>query len=435
MAIYATAFTRPNGTMAGTTATSSVEELIFLIDKLSISSGSKSKIKRKQISRGCPKPPAIVRDSLGETSFKPKKLVSTRQKPTANIHDLPTEIVELVLQYLDVEDDLQTLKNLRQVCKGLCELATPLVFKAISIRRCPSAWRKLNALCLALPLAKYVKKLEIGSPWIELLRFPPIPASLEALKIDHLKFHWYKCFLTWALYVPVATSFLTKLHIDTRHECLDKKSIVTDYGLEAPYLDGHYGFANLKSLIISQNPVFVSLKDDTVGILYLWSRPCFPQLQSLELHFLSTSPDHLVDLLEACNHISLCHVRIYRPIWKPEELRHPRMQGYISALKKDDKVVVEDSEPWTEFGQYSEEEFSFMIANHILPSEWNHIPEDGWASDVLNQYFEYLRVVLKEHEDTLVVPWRRPKGYYQRRVVPPTWIPRKGLDYTFIDDP
>ncbi|KAL8628461.1 hypothetical protein Q9189_005820 [Teloschistes chrysophthalmus] len=290
--------------MADSAATSSFEELSFSID--SISSESKSKIKPRKTTRSCPKPSAIIRDSLGETLFKLNKLVSTRQKPTASIHDLATEIVELVFQHLDLEDDLQALKNLRQVCKGLCEFATPLVFKAISIRRCPSDWEKLNALCLALPLA------------------------------------------------------------------------------------------------------------------------------NLELHFLSTSPDRLVDLLEACNHESLCRVRIYRPIWEPEELRHPRMQEYISTLKKDDKVIVEDSEPWNQFGQYSEEEFSFMIESDMFPLEWNMIvPEEGWASDVLNRYVEYRRVALKE--EVLVFPGFRPKRD-ERRMATPTWIPRKGLDYTFIED-
>ncbi|KAI4195016.1 MAG: hypothetical protein LQ350_007432 [Teloschistes chrysophthalmus] len=353
--------------MADSAATSSFEELSFSID--SISSESKSKIKPRKTTRSCPKPSAIIRDSLGETLFKLNKLVSTRQKPTASIHDLATEIVELVFQHLDLEDDLQALKNL---------------------------------------------------------------PNLEALKIDHLKIYWYKCFLTWPLYVPVATKFLKKLHIDTRHEILDRKSHLTNYRFESPYLDGHYGFANLQSLIITQNPVFESSKDEYIDILRPWSRSCFPRLQSLELHFLSTSPDRLVDLLEACNHESLCRVRIYRPIWEPEELRHPRMQEYISTLKKDDKVIVEDSEPWNQFGQYSEEEFSFMIESDMFPLEWNMIvPEEGWASDVLNRYVEYRRVALKE--EVLVFPGFRPKRD-ERRMATPTWIPRKGLDYTFIED-
>lgn len=107
------------------------------------------------------------------------------------------------------------------------------------------------------------------------------------------------------------------------------------------------------------------------------------------------------------------------------------MRETILALEKDDKVTFEDCESWDSNGQYSEEEFSFMIENDILPIQWDYVPVNGWESDVLNRYAEYRRVILKQNV-RVTGPDRR--YHKKKRMEPPSWIPRKGFDYTFIED-
>ncbi|KAL8664855.1 MAG: hypothetical protein Q9202_002717 [Teloschistes flavicans] len=431
-----------------------VLELIFLIDKLSISSESKSTTRPKRPiasrtrpagsrcgSRGADASAKVSVEgfivpfdklkisTISETKIKPAELVSRRQRPSACIHDLPTEILELIFQYL--EGDQRTLKALRHACKGFSELANPLVFKTLSFEtlsfyyRFPSCWQNLE-----LPTAKYVRSLKIESTFLTSNELSFIQLNSEILKIEHLKISNYQCLFIRKFQIPIATNFLTKLHIDLRWRWLHKKVIGPEYH-SWQYLGGPDHFANLQNLIISQDPVCDFFKYEYFDILYLWSRISFPRLRNLELYFLSTTPDHLVDLLESCNHELFRRIRIYRPVWRPEELNHSRLQETILALEKDDKVTLEDCESWVPDGQYSEEELSFMIENDILPMQWDHVPVNGWESDVLNRYVEYRRVVLKQNV-RVTGPDRR--YHKKKRMEPPSWIPRKGLDYTFIED-
>lgn len=241
----ASAITQSKRTMADAASTPyAVLELIFLIDKLSISSESKSTTRPKKPiasrtrpagsrcgSRGADASAKVSVEgfivpfdklkisNISETKIKPAELVSRRQRPSACIHDLPTEILELIFQYL--EGDQQTLKALRHACKGFSELANPLVFKTLSFNyRYPSCWQNL-----ALPLAKYVRNIKIESTFLTPNELSFIQLNSEILKIEHLKISNYQCLLIRKFHIPIATNFLTKLHIDLRRQWLHKEVI------------------------------------------------------------------------------------------------------------------------------------------------------------------------------------------------------------------
>ncbi|KAL8688861.1 MAG: hypothetical protein Q9218_005328 [Villophora microphyllina] len=435
--------TQPRRAVANVGAHSSIENITLLMDKLTVSMESDPEIKPQKATFRCPSefqvagvgsrslikefimrraklktftrrqtnPQAagvgskfLVEEYIlhrvkvkistkSKTKIKPRKAAIRRQKPTATIHDLPTEIVGLVFRYL--ENDRQTLRALRQVCKGFSELATPLFFRSVTYTGFLFRWSNFHILCKAVGLARYIRRLEIKEPCgrlLDPLTEPPTPSNLAELSIASLKIWDYQYLLNERLRLAAATSSLKELDLNTSEMRLTVVEGEVTYPNHKPLINyySHNHFSSLRSLVITQGPP--GFRDATFDVLILLSGLHFSRIEVLQLNFITTTPDHLVDFLESCNRETLRRLRIYRPVWSPQNSNYVRMHDTLSELKADTRINFEDSESWDRHAAYSEEEYSFMIENDILPAPWsNYIPENGWESDILNRYHERRR--------------------------------------------
>lgn len=338
-----------------------------------------------------------------QVSIKPKT-------QRATIHDLATELLASIFQYL--EQDSHSLKAARLACKDFGKFVNPMLFKSVFFSRNPRKWKELHDLCQTPQLAEYVDHLEIGNPKHSLfpVGFPVPPPNLPDLKINSLKMCNYHSLVSGYPRLPVTTRLLTRLHIDTTFWELVGSLKYSRMNIEFHQWRPRYGrddFQNLRVLRITQEPDKPPKnKDIIIDVLFLLSRSYFGRLQDLRLYFLTTRLQWLLCFLQSCNRDVLRHVRIYRPCWDETALQYPRLQNLLSEFKHDAKIDLECTEPWDSLVQYSEEELTFMIDHDMLPWVVSRFP---WESEVLLQ--NHARRNNGARPDRIISKIRRARDY------------------------
>ncbi|KAL8720038.1 MAG: hypothetical protein Q9181_007973 [Wetmoreana brouardii] len=332
--------TRPPTTMAKADGVADIFSEVYGAAKAKYNLPSSSQIKTYTKSFT---PPAIATASAGPSHSVDELVallakwsisISTGSQPErASIHSLPRELAPPI--FWNLEDDTESLMAARLVCRDFYDLASPVLLKSVCFYRHPESWQELHDLCNSPQLAKHVKHLEIGklpkyrvkAHWKD---FPLPPEGFQDLKIESLKICDYRYFLDGDVRVPVATQFLTTLHIDTTcwmllEDLRDKPTDLRFYAWNKGYcLDE---FISLQNLTITQDPTRV--------------RICQPAWDSGELFYLDM--DHAKEM--------------------------------INKFKEDDMISFELTEPSAhDRATYSEEEPSFMVDNDMLPDHFRKHP-------------------------------------------------------------
>ncbi|KAL8659518.1 MAG: hypothetical protein Q9202_007087 [Teloschistes flavicans] len=301
---------------------------------------------------------------------------------------LPTELGIKICEYLQY--DKQSLKSLRLVCSRFNDLASPKLFGSVHFRRSKEDWVQLYAFCASTQLIQYIKvlKLKIGYPPDGV--FPRPPLGLQNLTIESLEIYDYRCLRIGDVRLPVGTQFLTSLYIDTRGVVCDKTEYLRSTAMVSTWKPLYSGndFQNLQSLTITQEPDVkweMYRGDDVVFLL----QGCqFKKLRDLRLHFITTRPEYLVSLLEACISDKLELVRLFMPVWSSDELRGQSVERFTSRLKDHTRISFEQTPPWTR-RKYTEDEFIFMIENDILPRYiMQYVDIKPGESEVLDRWHE-----------------------------------------------
>ncbi|KAL9583894.1 MAG: hypothetical protein Q9212_002441 [Teloschistes hypoglaucus] len=281
---------------------------------------------------------------------------------------LPTELGIQIFQYL--QNDKKSFAHLRSVCRHFKDLASPLLFESVHFRRSKEDWVNLYALCASAHLIPHVKcfKLKIGQPPDG--KFPLPPLGLQTLKLKSLKVYDYRCLRMGDVRLPIQTQLLTNLYIDTRGAVCDKGEYLRSQAAIStwkPFYSGN-NLQNLQTLVITQEPKQRTEFNRGADVIFLLQDCKFKDLRDLRLHFINTRPECLVKFLEACTSDALERVRLYKPVWSERERYDLSLKRLISTLEANSSIYFEATPPWTP-GKYTEEEFTFMIENDIVPSQ------------------------------------------------------------------
>ncbi|KAL8688862.1 MAG: hypothetical protein Q9218_005329 [Villophora microphyllina] len=303
---------------------------------------------------------------------------------------LPVELGIHIFQYLD--KDQKSLQATRRVCRCFHDLASPVLFKYVHFERTPQGWKKLYTFCGSPHFAKHARHLAVCIGKVGVV-FPLPPSGMQNLKIESLKIYDYRCLLSGDVRLPIETQSLTTLHIDTRGLVRNRSATLADRGTSPeasrwrPVFSGE-DLCNLRDLTISQNGHWKGDLDRAEDVVFLLQACRFKNLRNLKLHFLMTRPEHLVSLIRSCDRNVLTYVRIYRPLWSPDELVYLGLQKILTELKEDNGISFDGAEPWKDTN-WTEEEISFMVDNDIVPAAFDHWASIGpGESEALDRYNE-----------------------------------------------
>ncbi|KAI4198516.1 MAG: hypothetical protein LQ350_005245 [Teloschistes chrysophthalmus] len=301
---------------------------------------------------------------------------------------LPTELGIQIFRYL--QNDKESLAHLRRVCSHFKDLASPVLFESVHFRRTKKDWVKLYALCASTHLTPHVKvfKLEIGYLLDGI--FPLPPPGLQTLKVKSLQVYDYRCLRMGDVRLPIQTQLLTNLCIDTRGIVIDKGEYLRSREMISTWKPfyNRRDFQNLQSLVITQEPDERIEANWGVDVVFLLQDCDFKNLRDLKLHFITTSPECLVKLLDACISDKLERVRLYKPVWAENDSHDLSVERSTTSLEHNISIEFEGTPQWTR-RKYTEEEFTFMVVNDIVPEammRYNGI-EPG-ESEVLDRWNE-----------------------------------------------
>ncbi len=166
--------------------------------------------------------------------------------------DLPNELIDHVVQYLD--EDVSSLKNLRLSARCLHDAATRYLYRKLLLYYHPKSWEKVNCIAISCKLADYVQTLQL--------------ANLEGLpEID--SFETWKSYVQQARWEVKSSAGLTG-NPDIVDETLKERYENFAYWLEGEHLmdDYHADHAVVPILQLSNLPNLHSI--ESVGSHNLW---------------------------------------------------------------------------------------------------------------------------------------------------------------------
>ncbi|KAI4198515.1 MAG: hypothetical protein LQ350_005244 [Teloschistes chrysophthalmus] len=290
----------------------------------------------------------------------------TRTQHKASIQDLPLELG--LLMFENLEDQPETLKTARLICKSFSMLASPVLFKSVFFDDNDSGRAGFYDFCQRPLLSKYTESLKLLCGFSDNHSRFPRP-SLHGPKISTLKLRDHRCLLYMPIPFPTGSQCLTILHIDTRELRGSSDAQALD-SLKAPWksLCNKDDFCGLRSLTIT-NAGSKEPEDGGHDVLSIFRDCQFGRLQYLELNFLITYPEYLVNLLKACDWSVLQFVSIYRPQWTEEELENYSLWETLFGLEADGRVKIDYTKQLGGGEYYSESDIKFMVDNDIVPPD------------------------------------------------------------------